>query len=225
MPAFLVGEGYANVLALSHGVACHSISHQENHILAGIWSAGGPRASRYLAVHVSGGTTEITAVDAAGAELAVTLLGGSRDIAAGQFVDRIGVALGLPFPAGPHLEVLAREGHAAPAAIPAALDGMTVSFSGPETHARRLLERGAEPAAVAAGIERCVAESLAGMISAAVKETGIKEILLVGGVTANSYIRSHLTAFCDKNLVNLYQPRREYSSDNAVGAAYYAVSR
>jgi len=225
MPAFLVGGGYGKVLALSHGVACHGISHQENHILAGIWSAGGPCADRFLAVHVSGGTTEVTAVDSSADGLTVTLLGGSLDIAAGQFIDRIGVTLGLPFPAGPEIERLARHGQDNPAAIPVTVEKCSVSFSGPETHARRLLDQGFAPAFVAAGLQRCIAEALTKMIRAAITATKRNDVLLVGGVGSNSYIRGHIAeGLAGDRAVSLYYPRIEYSGDNAVGAAYYALS-
>lgn len=224
MPAFLVGLGYGRVIALSHGVDCRLLSHQENHILAGTWSAGGPSTQRFLAVHVSGGTTEVTAVDTSAAGLGVTLLGGSLDIAAGQFIDRIGVALGLPFPAGPHLERLAGQDRLLAVKIPVTVEVCSVSFSGPETHARRLLAQGVSPAAVAAGVQRCVAEALTKMIRAGVAATGLSDVLLVGGVGANEYIRGHLAGDLGPGpAVRLYYPQARYSSDNAVGAAVRAL--
>jgi len=223
MPAFLVGEGYAKVLALSHDVPCYFLSHQENHILAGIWSAGGPSAGRFLVAHVSGGTTEITAVEKRLGNLSVTLLGGSQDIAAGQLVDRIGVAMGLSFPAGPKLELLAKQGHCAAAKIPVAVRGLETSFSGPETQARKLLDQGVEPQAVAAGVEVCIAESLGRLIRNAAKETGITDILFVGGVVANTYIRGRLATLLADGEHKLFFPLSEFSSDNAVGAAYRAM--
>jgi len=223
MPAFLVGEGYAKVLALSHDAPCYFLSHQENHILAGIWSAGGPSAGRFLVAHVSGGTTEIASVEIIDGNLSVELLGGSQDIAAGQLVDRIGVAMGLSFPAGPNLELLAQQGHGAAASIPVAVRGLNVSFSGPETEARKLMDRGVDPQAVAAGVERCIAESLGRMIQTAAKETGVKDVLLVGGVAANAYIRSRLVTLVTDNGLKLFFPEHKFSSDNAVGTAYRAM--
>lgn len=224
MPAFLAGAGYARVLAMSHGVPFRQLSHQENHILAGVWSAGGPSSDRYLAVHVSGGTTEIIEVSVVGQRMAVKLLGGSKDIAAGQLVDRVGVALGLDFPAGARLEELACLGHSSPARLPVSIDGLTVSFSGPESHAHRLLASGHAPAAVAAGVELCIAESLAKLINTASKVAGIHDFLMVGGVTANSFIRRHITECVAKDgVTRLYFPAREYSPDNAVGAAFFAL--
>lgn len=224
MPAFLVGAGYARVVALTQAVPFLCLSHQENHILAGVWSAGGPVAAEFLAVHASGGTTEITRVTRQAGTMTVERLGGSADIAAGQFIDRVGVALGLPFPAGPALEELARPGHAAPAELPVAVQGMSISFAGPASHAQRLLERGADPAALAAGVQQCVAASLVRLCRHAVKATGVSEILLAGGVLANAFIRDHLAADLG-NEARLWFPAPRYSGDNAVGAACFALAR
>lgn len=225
MPAFLVGEGYAKVLALSHGVALCPLSHQENHILAGVWSAGGPSAGCFLAVHVSGGTTEVTKVAYTEQGLAVTLVGSSIDIAAGQFVDRVGVTMGLPFPAGPHLELLAQRGRDRAVRLPLAVKAPNVSFSGPETQAQRMLAQGTDAAAIAAGVELCIADSLVKIIQAAITATESKDILIVGGVAANAFIRDRITEVLSQDAaVRLYFPRRDFSSDNAVGAAYFAVN-
>lgn len=225
MPAFLVGAGYARVLAASHGAPFRPLSHQEGHILAGLWSAGGPETGSFLAVHVSGGTTEITrAVRTVRPNFTVTALGGAKDIAAGQLIDRIGVALGFAFPAGPSLEKLARYGRDNPAAIPVAVRDMTVSFAGPESHARRLLAKGESPAAIAAGIENCVADSLAQLVEAALTTVDAAQILFVGGVMANSHIRQRITGRLSQGRqVSLYFPEARYSGDNAVGAAYFAL--
>ncbi len=223
MPAFLVGDGYARAIAASNNIKLYRISHQENHIFAGIWSAGGPDISDFLAVHVSGGTTETVKVTSKNHKIDINLLGGSNDLHAGQFIDRIGVALGLAFPAGPALEKLAQSGRANAAELPIATRKITVSFSGPETHALRLLNQGTDHHSLAAGVELCVAETIFRMIRAAIKETGLKDILVVGGVMANQFIRKHISdKLTLKENACLYFPQSKYSSDNAVGTAYFA---
>lgn len=225
MPAFLVGAGYARVIAVAQAVPFVSLSHQEGHILAGAWSAGGPAERRFLAVHASGGTTEIALVARDDAGLKVEALGGTSDIAAGQIIDRIGVALGLPFPAGPSLEELALAGQTAPASLPVAVRGLKLSFAGPETQALRLLAKGETPAAVAAGVQNCVADSLLGLCRAAIDATGAGAILFVGGVLANAYIRGRIAAILGAAGVSLHFPAARYSGDNAVGAACRALVR
>lgn len=231
MPAFLVGEGYAKVLALSQDIPLYRISHQENHVFAGIWSAGGPVASSFLAVHLSGGTTEIVRVANAAANasdsrrLAIDILGGTQDIHAGQLIDRIGVLLGLPFPAGPHLEALAAQAHEQAITIPLTVREACVSFAGPETYIRKLAAQGIAPAIIAASVELCIAKAVTAMIKQAISSTGLTDILLVGGVTANQFIRKYLSNQLEEPLhAKLYFPEPNYSPDNATGAAYFALT-
>ena len=227
MPAFLVGKGYAKVLALTQAIPLHCISHQENHIFAGIRSAGGPVASSYLAVHLSGGTTEIVKVTRAtlspdSNRLDIEILGGTQDIHAGQLVDRIGVLLGLQFPAGPHLEALAAQEKGIK--IPLTIRDCSVSFSGPETYIRKLVTQGTEPATIAACVEQCIAQAVTAMIKQAISRTGFTEVLLVGGVSANQFIRKYLIDQLEiTGLAKLYFPKPSYSPDNATGAAYFAL--
>lgn len=222
MPAFLVGEGYARALACMQNSKLYRISHQENHIWAGIWSAGGPTANEFLAVHVSGGTTEIVRANKKNNPMTLRRLGGSCDLHAGQFIDRVGVAINLPFPAGPHLEKLANLGHGSPLLLPVAAHGLQISFSGPESHVMRLLPKNPDFTALAAGVELCVAEALYKMIREATRQTGLGEVLMVGGVMSNSFIRQYVTERLTDERTTLYFPQREFSSDNAAGAAYFA---
>lgn len=224
MPAFVVGRSFATVLAAGDGVSLHLISHQTGHILAGMWSAGMGDENDFLALHVSGGTTELVRVQRMGAQWRLTLLGGTVDLHAGQFIDRVGVRLGLPFPAGPHLEELARQGRPGKVDIPAAVDGLKISFSGPETAAARLIARGYAAPDVAWAVQMCVARTLAKLLHCALKKTGLSHILLVGGVTANLAIRQVIHELLTESTpdVHLYFPAPAYSRDNAVGAALAA---
>ncbi|MEG6585637.1 O-sialoglycoprotein endopeptidase [Dendrosporobacter sp. 1207_IL3150] len=224
MPAFLVGEGYARALTTINRIELWRLSHQELHILAGIWSSGGPHTDRFLAVHVSGGTTEIVLVTKAD-RFDIKLIGGTQDLNAGQFIDRVGVALKLPFPAGPHLESIASEYHQNACPIPVSVKGMLASFSGPASHAQRMIDKGIDSQALAAGVEICIAKTLAKIIIAAILETGVTDVLMVGGVMSNNFIRTSIsqTIIHYDAKVRLYFPDKKFSPDNAVGAAYYAM--
>ncbi|SMC58791.1 O-sialoglycoprotein endopeptidase [Sporomusa malonica] len=229
MPAFLVGEGYARVLSLSHNVPLYRISHQENHIFAGIWSAGGPQAAAFLVVHLSGGTTEIVKVSpdivaTNSGRLSMEILGGSQDIHAGQLVDRIGVLLGLPFPAGAQLEALAAPNRDQAVKVPVTVRDASVSFAGPETYIRKLVAQSTDMGGIAASVELCIARAVTAMIKHAVTHTGLAEILLVGGVMANRFIRHYLIEQLEhQGVAQLYFPDNIYSPDNAIGAAYFAL--
>lgn len=232
MPVFQVARSYGKSLSVVLGVPFTDTSHQEGHLAAGLWSAQGPKETEFLAVHLSGGTTELlrvislTGSDNSESVFEITLLGGTSDLHAGQFVDRVGVALGLDFPAGPQLEQLAREGQAgdeqtALVSIPSSVKGYQVSFSGPETQALRLIEQNVPKYLVARAVENCISISLEKVISKAVTDTGIKEVLIVGGVSANRFVREKLSTKLRQKSVatRLYFAAPGLSSDNALGTA------
>src|SRR5690606_29970716 len=100
---------------------------------------------------------------------ALRRLGGTEDLAAGQMIDRVGVALGLPFPAGPALEELAAQGRPGALRLPVSARGTTVSFSGPTTAALRALDQGAAGPDLALAVLECVAETLARLVVAALR--------------------------------------------------------
>lgn len=227
MPAFLTGLGYARALAVSHTIPLIQLSHQENHIWAGIWSAGGPNTREFLAVHMSGGTTELVKVKKESRGLSLNCLGGTLDISAGQLIDRIGVALKMPFPAGPHLEILAKECQENIIHVPFFVKQFSLSFSGSETYVHKLLAAGTlKPAAIAAGVQLCVAKALTKWIDNGIKVTGLNNILFVGGVISNQFIRNYLISqFSIKNGIDLYFPKSGYSADNSVGAAFFALQK
>src|SRR5690606_28141248 len=139
-------------------------SHQEGHIRAALTDAG-LESDAFLGLHLSGGTTELLAIQRQAEGFAIKLLGGTSDLHAGQMVDRIGVALGLPFPAGPHLEALSQDGQAT-LQLPVAVQGLTVSFSGPTSAALRLWAQKPAPADLARAVLDCLVESVFRLIKA-----------------------------------------------------------
>lgn len=224
LPPFRVGEGFGRTLAAALGVPFYPTTHQEMHIQAGLWSADEPPGGeQFLAVHLSGGTTELIRVTRRPGGFDEELLGGTQDLHAGQFVDRVGVALGLPFPAGPHLERLAASGRPGRVTLPSAVRGYALSFSGPESAAQRLVGR-AEPADLALAVLQAVAKSLEKWLLHAMGETGLREILIVGGVAANQILRGRLRKRLEHPAVGarlaFAEPR--FSTDNAVGTALLA---
>ncbi|NMP21151.1 peptidase M22 [Sulfobacillus sp. DSM 109850] len=226
LPPFLAGMLAAQAVALGRGVPLIHCTHQEGHIRAGLWSAAWDPADPFLALHISGGTTELLRVDRRTVPWSIDLVGGSDDLYAGQFVDRVGVALGLAFPAGPELDRLA-ESAAAPLALPwsrpRSRDGRWwTSFSGPESAARRALREGAEPTALAKGVMESISRSLSALVEAAAPPG---HLLVVGGVAANTHLRRVMTARLQKNGWQIGFAAPEWSRDNAVGIALIAQER
>lgn len=224
MPVFKASEGYGRVMATALGVPFIATSHQEGHLMAGLYSAGGPTEGEFLAVHLSGGTSEILRVSRPAnprLPMDIQLLGGSVDLHAGQFIDRTGVAMGLPFPAGPHLEQVASSCANSGVLIPSSVQGYNISFSGPASHAQRLLAKKVELSEVARGVEHCIATSLEKVIRKGVEEQQIKSVLIVGGVAANRYLQHRLRQRLEHRAVGarLFFAEPALSSDNAVGVA------
>ncbi|MBM7867936.1 O-sialoglycoprotein endopeptidase [Heliobacterium gestii] len=239
LPVFLAGEAVGRSVAAAQGVPFIATTHQEGHIMAGIASLEeGEQAKMllekgFLSVHLSGGTTELLQVrfDSDRAAFAIEKMGATTDLHAGQLVDRVGVALGLPFPAGPRLEALAAQSDGVEAVtFPASVKGYNVSFSGAEAQALRLIDRSCNagetfsspsPAAIARGIERCLASTLEKILRRAIEETGCRDVLIVGGVAANGFLRRRLRDRLEHRAVGgrLAFATPALSGDNAVGVA------
>jgi N6-L-threonylcarbamoyladenine synthase len=227
MPVFTAGSGLGRSLAATFGVPFLETSHQEGHIAAGEGSAEVVPADHFLAVHISGGTTDLLDVQRLSDGYEIAELGTSIDLHAGQFVDRVGVALGLPFPAGPHVEQLALQSADDSVTLPSPVNGYNLSFAGPETAAMRLIQAGANPADIARAVERCIAKGLEKTLRKAVEELGIKHLLIVGGVAANTYIRERLQHRLEHRAVRakLYFALPRYSTDNAFGVARLGLTQ
>lgn len=221
MPVFLAGAGSAKGIAAMLNVPFFATSHQQGHIKAALYQSGMPEQAvqgDFLAIHLSGGTTELLHT---GADLHIELLGGTQDLNAGQLVDRVGVALGLAFPCGPHLEVLAAGG-TAQSRIPLSAKGMELHFSGAEAQIMRWIESGEmAPADIAAEVYSYLARAIAHLIAEGHRATGCKNVLVAGGVSSSARFRRLLPERLHRKKIpaRVYWGRPEFSSDNAVGAA------
>lgn len=222
MPAFLAGVSVAKAVALVNDLPLHIISHQENHMEAGMWSAHGPASDRFLMLHASGGTTDLLlCVKNDRERYDITQIGGSIDLHAGQFIDRIGVALGMQFPAGKALEKLAETAKIMEE-VPVSVRGTNISLSGPATSALRTLQSCENKAGMALGVEYALAESFVRMIRNGAAEHDLKDVLLVGGVASNKFIREHVIAKLKKRNISVWIPEADFSCDNASGCAAFA---
>lgn len=219
MPVFLAGEGLARAVSAALRLPLYRFSHQDGHVMAGIYSCGefGLLEGDFLSVHLSGGTTEILKSRYAGNNFVHEIIGGTKDISAGQFIDRVGVRMGLAFPAGAALEEISQAAKDA-VKLPVCTDGAYMSFSGVETKAARLADE-CDRTPLALGVLTNVRDTLIKAINSAIREYDIHRILVVGGVASNGLIREGLRSGLDGDV---YFASREYSTDNAVGIAYLA---
>lgn len=222
MPCFLVGKGFACTLGAAWGVGVKFFSHQQGHIAAALYSAGKLELldRKFLAFHVSGGTTEALLVrpDPQGMP-EVELAAQSLDLKAGQAVDRVGVMLGMGFPCGPELEraALAWDG---PVKARAYMKGRDCSLSGVENQCRKLWEAGHPREEVARTCLEMVLAALDAMCAGLLEDFGPLPVVFSGGVCSNSILRERLT---EKYGGAFAAP--EFSADNGAGAAILAWRR
>jgi N6-L-threonylcarbamoyladenine synthase len=216
MPCFLAGASQGAVLARALGVPFYEFSHQQGHIAAAAWSAGRMEMleAPLLAWHLSGGTTELLYVRPHGTAVVCEIVGGTRDVSAGQLIDRAGQLLGLPFPSGRALDELSAA--ADPDSPDAAgfmpkTEGCCFSLSGAEHQMKKRFEAGSDKA----GIARFTLMSVINAVRRATEQArlvyGNLPILFSGGVASNSLLRRSIPDGI------FAEPR--YSVDNALGVA------
>lgn len=226
MPVFLASKSYGETMSNLWNVPFYQFSHQEGHIEAGLWSKGLNFQEDFIALHISGGTTEILLVKPLSIGYNIEIIGGTSDISAGQLIDRIGTKMGLAFPAGPHLEKLSKNVNGVDINIPISIKENMVSFSGPETYFSRLLdENKISKEEIAYATFHCVSKSLSLLIKNIIKEYPLKKLLIVGGVASNNQIRSYLLDTLFKDGLDIYFAEPTYCTDNAIGIAALGVSK
>lgn len=219
MPCFLVGKTLAETIANVNGVSVKYFTHQQGHIAAGLFSANrlDLLEQDFLAIHLSGGTTELLLVKKTDVAPDMVLIGGSSDLKAGQAVDRIGNMLGLDFPAGKQLEQLALQS-SAKFNIKPSVKGLTLSLSGVENKCKKMFDEGTSKEDVALYCLKYISVSISAIVKNAKEIYPNLPILFVGGVMSNSIIRDDLSFYKDAVFA-----KPEFSSDNACGAAVLAA--
>lgn len=228
MPVFLAGLSHAQVLSSFNGLPLYKVSHQEGHIMAGLRESGDSLIHKtFIAVHFSGGTSQVLRVERGrDSFFSIDTLIEGHDLHAGQLIDRVGVAMGLPFPSGLAMEEIAWQTRKVEGAvIPSAVDDRGFSFSGPEAAALRMMEEGVHPGEIAFAVFRVIANTLEKALRDCTEKTGIRDVLLVGGVMANRLISDRLRIRLEHPSVglNLYFAEPKLASDNAIGVAMLAA--
>lgn len=224
MPVFLAGKLNATALASALNVPLYETTHQAGHVRAAMFgNESALNDNPFLAMHISGGTTDLLTVELMdGSVGTITKIGGCDDLHAGQFVDRVGVKMGLPFPSGVELEKLARRATARAIRLPSSVRGLVCSFSGQETQAIRLLDGGETKEEVAYAVYDCMARTFSKMLTNAMEAYGCNTALISGGVSGSQLLRELLLSRMKKKMLFA---RDGLSADNAVGPALLAKDR
>jgi N6-L-threonylcarbamoyladenine synthase len=226
--ALLVGGSFAKSFALGLGLPLIEVNHMQAHILAH-FIEDNPPTFPFLCLTVSGGHTQIVRVDG---PLQMEVIGETQDDAVGEAFDKAAKLLGLPYPGGPLLDKWAQQGN--PKAFPfpiVEVPGLNFSFSGIKTAFMYFLkdQQKHNPEFISqhlpdicASMQYTLVEILLKKLRKAAKETGIKEIAIAGGVSANSGLRAALQAEAQKRAWAVYIPKFEYCTDNAAMIAMAA---
>lgn len=218
MPCFLVGENAAKMLARTLNIPCFSFSHQEGHIAATLFSAQRSDlfTQRFIAFHVSGGTTEAVLAQGDGRGFSLEAVAKTLDLHAGQAIDRVGLMLGLKFPCGAQLEKLSLKNNEKIKVKPV-LKGCDCCLSGVENLCKAMLDSGEKKEKIASFCIEYIKLTLDLMSERLLSVYGKLPLVFSGGVMSDSIIREYL-----QSKYNAVFARPEYSTDNAAGIAYLA---
>jgi N6-L-threonylcarbamoyladenine synthase len=230
--ALLTGAALGRSLAYAWGIPAVAVHHLEGHLLAPLLEDE-PPPFPHLALLVSGGHTML--IDVAGPGH-YTVLGETRDDAAGEAFDKSAKLLGLPYPGGPELARLAQDGHPDRFDFPRPMvdrAGLEFSFSGLKTavslavkeHTRDGVLAPAVRADVAASVQAAIVDTLIAKTCRALEHTGHEALVVAGGVGANRQLREKLAAAVARQGVRVYYPRIEFCTDNAAMIAVAGMAR
>ncbi len=230
--ALLVGACTARAMAFSLGVPAQPVHHMEGHLLAPLLEEDGP-AFPFVALLVSGGHTQLLEARALGD---YALLGESLDDAAGEAFDKAAKMMGLPYPGGPQVAALAAGGDPQRFKFPRPMvdrPGLDMSFSGLKTFCLNTISAckgdgelaAQDQADICHAFEDAVVETLVIKCRRALEQTGLKTLVMAGGVSANRKLRARLAEALEKKGVRVYYPRPEYCTDNGAMIAYAGALR
>lgn len=217
MPCFLAGVNGATSFSLAAGTKLHRFSHQQGHIAAAVYSVAKPELFEkpFLAFHVSGGTTDALLVKPDDNEIiSCEMLASSLDLKAGQAIDRVGVMLGFPFPAGKYVDALALKSNKKYKINVKLKDG-NCCLSGVENKCKTMLLNGECKEDICRYCIDYIMSALIGMAEYQLQQLGNMPILFSGGVMSSRVISAELT-----ERFGAYFAQPEFSCDNAAGIAY-----
>jgi N6-L-threonylcarbamoyladenine synthase len=227
--ALLVGASIGKSLALAWGIPALGIHHMEGHLLAARLNTDPPEYP-FVALLVSGGHTQLMSCEGPGS---YELLGESQDDAAGEAFDKVAKMLGLTYPGGPAIARLALNGDNNRFKFPRPMTnrpGLDFSFSGLKTHTMNTLydlgtASDQDKADIAVAFQTAVVDTIRIKCERALQSTGLRTLVLAGGVSANVELREKLVAVERKLSCNIHYPAPELCTDNGAMIAYAGFER
>lgn len=230
--ALLVGGSIARAIGMTLNVPTIGVHHMEGHLLAPLLEPNGP-AFPFIALLVSGGHTQLVTVAGIGE---YKVIGESVDDAAGEAFDKVAKMLGLQYPGGPHVAKLAEQGEAGRFKFPRPMTnrpGLDFSFSGLKTfvlntvadHTINGVLSDKDRADIAHAFQEAVVSTLLIKCRRAIQQTGLKTLVIAGGVSANTRLREELARMAELEQGKLYYPALRYCTDNGAMIAYAGCQR
>ena len=218
MPVFIVGRNFGKVI--SHTLNCEffEYSHQENHISSSLID-NYKSVDEFLAVHISGGTTEFVSAKKSIKGFETKIVGQTKDITFGQLIDRIGIMMDFPFPCGKYMEEYIKGKNVEKLTTPRIIKGSYINLSGMENYFGNLLNKYTKEEIITSLFDY-IAEYIVQVIYS-VSHLHHKTLIISGGVASNSYIRNYIMKSI-KGYEILF-PAVNNSSDNAVGLAFLPI--
>lgn len=223
MPVFMAGFHFAKTLSASWDIPLWESTHQEGHIMASAMDCGFDYRNPHLAVHLSGGTTEILLVKWAQNGFSVKIVGKSLDISAGQLLDRVGVSAGLAFPCGKTLDELSIKAKN-PLPFPLSMKEANFHFSGAESWGMDYVEKKENLSNISAGLFSLISKTLSKSLKIIVRQTGQKNVLMAGGVSASLCLKENLKHENSTGGPIFHFASIESCTDNARGIAFLGSS-
>lgn len=230
--ALLVGAGVARSLAFGWGIPAVEVHHMEGHLLAPLLEARAPQFP-FVALLVSGGHTLLLDARSLGD---YAILGESVDDAAGEAFDKAAKMMGLGYPGGPRIAALAEQGTAGRFRFPRPMTdrpGLDMSFSGLKTFTLNTIRdlggkealSEQDQADVARAFEEAAVDTLMIKCRRAMEQTGYKQLVMAGGVSANRSLRAKLSEQLGKRGVEVFYPAPQYCTDNGAMIAFAGALR
>ena len=225
MPVFSVGYNFGKLISTINNCPFYETSHQENHIEASLFDNNLNNQNRFLAVHMSGGTTEILLVEKKNNKYNIEIVGGSLDVSFGQLIDRLGVNLNYNFPCGKYIDENAlkcekkieqglktsvKEGYMNLSGIENQINKIINDYDS-EYISKILLDT----------LVRCMYKSLIFVC----EKYNINEVLFGGGVSASKYINKELSNKLKNKKIKSYFTKPQYATDNSLGCAIIGLNK
>ncbi len=221
MPVFNAGRNYGKVISGTLGIPVYAFSHQEGHLESAVRNSGLKQMQSFVALHLSGGTSEVLRVTNKDYGYSIAVIGGSRDISFGQLIDRVGVSLSLDFPCGAAMDLMAigYTGESKKLLKPIYIEGLDLNLSGIETQCQRMISSGCDQITLVYELFDKISASLCSITEKSAGNKQWESILFMGGVSASSFIRTCITDYFQGTSIKVIFGDPQYATDNAVGIA------